>query len=183
MPIELLYFNAKVYNDIVKLAWATSMESNNSYFTIERSSGTVDFRFLQKINTEALGGNSSATLSYIANDLNPYSGVSYYRLKQTDLDGNFKYSDIVSVYFDKNKFVSVYPNPTRGTLYISGVDINQTSLKAEWFDMSGRSLLKETKPVQNGTATLNEQLNSGVYLLKITTSDGSIKVQNVIITK
>jgi len=183
LPIELLFFNAKVNKGIVNLGWATSIESNNSYFTVERGSGTADFRFLQKIGTEALGGNSSIPLHYIANDLNPYSGVSYYRLKQTDLDGNYTYSDIVPVNFDKNSFISVYPNPTRGTMYITGIDLNQNSLKIEWFDISGRSMLKETIPVQSGTATLNAQFNTGVYLLKITTSDGGINLQNVMIMK
>jgi hypothetical protein len=183
LPIELLYFNARPENGRTALSWATATESNNSYFTIEKSRDGSAFEFLQKLDSKAPNGNSSTPLNYTANDMNPFNGMNYYRLKQTDLDGNFKYSAIVQVSFDNRKTISVYPNPTSGILYISGVSINQSSLRVEWFDMSGRSLLQQTVPVQNGMATLNASFNSGVYILKIISADGSIKLQNVIITK
>jgi hypothetical protein len=129
-----------------------------------------------------LNGNSAVALNYTAQDVNPYTGVSFYRLRQTDLDGNSTYSTVVSVSFDKKKALSVYPNPSKGTLYISGA-VNETSLKVEWFDISGRALLQQIVPVQSGLATLNTQFNNGIYLLKITSSDGSFKLQNVIIMK
>jgi len=169
-------------NAKVDLGWTTPTESNNSYFTIERSKDGVNFEFLQKISSAALNGNSTVALNYTAQDLNPYTGVSFYRLRQTDLDGNSTYSTVVSVSFDKKKALSVYPNPSKGTLYISGAT-GETSLKVEWFDISGRSLSQQIVPVQGGLATLNTQFNNGIYLLKITSSDGSFKGQNVIIMK
>jgi len=130
-----------------------------------------------------LNGNSSVALNYAAQDGNPYSGVSYYRLKQTDLDGNYNYSKIVSVNFDKKQIISVYPNPTTGTIFISGVGTNENSLRVEWLDASGRIVLHETASVQNGVATLNTNLSNGVYLLRFMSSDGSFKIQAVIIRK
>jgi len=182
LPVGLLHFSAQPDNDKVDLGWTTSTESNNSYFTVERSKDGVNFEFLQRINSAALNGNSAIALNYTAQDVNPYTGVSFYRLRQTDLDGNSTYSTVVSVSFDKKLALSVYPNPSKGTLYISGA-VNETSLKVEWFDISGRALLQQIVPVQSGLATLNTQFNNGIYLLKIISSDGSFKLQNVIIMK
>lgn len=182
LPVGLLHFRALPDNNQVDLGWTTSTESNNSYFTVERSKDGVNFEAVRQISSAALNGNSSAPLNYTAQDPNPYAGISFYRLKQTDLDGNATYSVVISVSFDKKNVISAYPNPSKGTLYISGA-ANETSLKIEWFDISGRSLLQQIVPVQGGLAMLNTQFNNGIYLLKITASDGSVKLQNVIIMK
>lgn len=183
LPIGLLYFRAQPDNTSVDLQWATSSESNNSYFTVEKSKDGTNFDSIQRVGTEAPNGNSSSTLNYTAQDPNPYTGISYYRLKQTDLDGNSKYSNIVSVNFAKQHTLSVYPNPTRGAVYITGADLSETSLMVQWFDLSGRMLLQGTVPVSGGTATLNTNFNNGVYLLKLISSDGSYTVHNVIVLK
>jgi hypothetical protein len=183
LPVGLLHFAALPDNDKVDLGWTTSTESNNSYFTVERSKDGVNFEFVQQIPSAALNGNSSVALNYTAQDFQPYSGVSFYRLRQTDLDGHSTWSSVVSVSMDKKKVLSVYPNPSRGTLYISGASVSETSLKVEWYDLSGRSLLQQIVPVQGGLATLYTRFNNGSYLLKVTASDGSYTLQNVIIMK
>lgn len=183
LPASLLDFSARPDNDKVDLTWSTSMESNNNYFTIERSRDGVNFEFVQRVNSLAINGNSNTVLNYSAQDLNPYTGTSYYRLKQTDLDGNFKYSKTVTVNFDQQQSVTVYPNPAAGTIYIGGLGIHENKVNIEWFDLSGRSLFQQTVPVQHGIARLNTPVNTGVYLLKFVTEDGKIKVQNVIVAK
>jgi Secretion system C-terminal sorting domain len=182
LPIGLLFFDAVADNNRVDLTWSTSSESNNSYFTIEKSQDGINFVFVQRVNTQAFNGNSNLPLSYSTEDMNPYTGLSYYRLKQTDLDGQSRYSRIDPVNFDQKKAISVYPNPTRGTVYISGVDISQTSLTVEWLDVSGRLLSSENVPAQGGIAVLNPHFNNGVYLLRFM-SGGSFRMQNIIIMK
>jgi hypothetical protein len=183
LPIGLLYFNAAPSGSHVDLQWATSTESNNSYFTIERSKDGVSFTDLQQVATEAPGGNSSIQLNYSAQDLNPYTGTSYYRLRQTDLNGNDTYSNIVSVNFAGSSAISVYPNPARDVLYVTGLNANVTSVQTQWFDLSGKILLQGSIPVSGGTATLAVGLKNGYYLLKLTGSDGSYTVHNIIILK
>jgi hypothetical protein len=181
LPIDLLYFNAKPLHDQVALTWATAAETNNSYFSIEKSRDGQQFELLQRIASKAPGGNSSIAIDYAATDMNPYAGQSYYRLKQTDLDGNYSYSKIVSVGFSRNQSVSVYPNPTAGTIYISG--ISESSLRIEWYDMSGRNLLRQTVQVQNGMVVLNPPFDSGVYVLRYIAPDGNTVARNIIIRK
>lgn len=183
LPVGLLYFDAKPNSDQVDIQWATSSEANNSYYTVERSRDGMRFMTLQKVNTKAKNGNSNITLNYTAEDANPYSGVSYYRLKQTDIDGNSRYSRVVAVTFAAGQTVSVYPNPTTGTVYVSGIDRSQSNMTFEWFDVSGKLLVRQSAPVNYGVARLDTYLGNGVYLLKYVTAGGSVKLQNVIIRK
>jgi len=93
------------------LDWRTASEINNDYFTIERSVDGVNFEIIDIING---AGNSNNILHYETIDSNPLEGVSYYRLKQTDYDGQFEYSSIVSVRNHEETIsqeINVYPNP------------------------------------------------------------------------
>jgi len=87
-----LWLSADTTN--IELYWVTSNEINNDYFTIEKSNDGINFEIVEII----LGaGNSDILLEYSFVDKNPINGISYYRLKQTDFDGKFEYSDIISV--------------------------------------------------------------------------------------
>jgi hypothetical protein len=115
LPIELLSFDAKLKDDIVELTWTTASEINNDYFTIEK---TKDGKTFEQVATIKGAGTSNEVINYFAIDENPYQYISYYRLKQTDFDGKYKYSDLVSVnnphkYNYNNNGLIVYPNPSK----------------------------------------------------------------------
>jgi hypothetical protein len=182
LPIGLLDFSAVANNNHVDLDWTTGAESNNSYFTVERSHDGSTFEDVTRVNSQAINGNSSTPLHYAAQDMNPYSGTSYYRLKQTDLNGNTTYSKIIPVSFDRAQTVSIYPNPTRGTVYVGGLDQSEPTLNVEWYDVSGRLLSSEVVPVNGGVATLNPHFNNGVYLMRFM-AGGKFRMQSVMIMK
>ena len=94
LPIVLVSFDAEYTEGQVKLTWVTASEENNAYFTIERSLNAIDF---EEVLTREGAGNSQSTLEYRATDLNPPLGRVFYRLKQTDFNGTFEYSELVSV--------------------------------------------------------------------------------------
>jgi len=96
LPIELVTFNATPCNNNVCLDWSTATETNNDFFTIEKSQDGINFITVVQMNGS---GNSITSHSYTAVDDNPYSGVSYYRLKQTDYNGHITYSQIRMVDF------------------------------------------------------------------------------------
>ena len=183
LPTQLIYFNAQLVNSTVNLSWATASESNNHFFTIEKSRDGVNFDFFKQVDSKAFNGNSSDTLNYITYDHNPYQGLTYYRLSQTDLDGNVKYWNIVSVNNNQAQTVSIYPNPTTGNLFIKGLSLSETNLKIEWYDLIGRLMKQETTTVQNGIAQLNVQFSNGVYVLRYITADGTINEQRIIVRK
>jgi hypothetical protein len=183
LPIGLLDFNATPDNNQVDLQWTTAMESNNNYFTVERSQDGSAFDSIARIGTEAPDGNSSSPLNYTAVDPHPFMGLSYYRLKQTDLNGNSAYSTVVPVDFTRRQNFSVYPNPSKGAIYVTGLDVNTATMMTQWFDMSGKLLSQAVVPVQGGSAGMSVNLNNGIYLLKLTFPDGTSSVHNIIILK
>ena len=94
LPIELLYFRGSEHNSTNILDWVTASEDNNDYFTIEKTKDGINWEIVVR---EPGAGNSSIQRSYTSVDFNVESIINYYRLKQTDYDGRFKYSDIISI--------------------------------------------------------------------------------------
>lgn len=115
LPIELADFTA-TYNteyEGADLYWKTLSELNNDYFTIERSRNAFDF---EEVTTVQGAGTTTLASEYFAFDPNVEPGVTYYRLKQTDYDGQYKYSEIRAVNVLKDGFdvLTFFPNPTSG---------------------------------------------------------------------
>jgi len=102
LPIELLSFEARLSGEVINLVWTTASETNNDYFTVERSKNGLDFEDIIKVDG---AGTSQRGITYLAVDDNPPlfplnkggQGVVYYRLKQTDYDETFTYSKIVAI--------------------------------------------------------------------------------------
>jgi hypothetical protein len=183
LPIKLVYFKAQPDGSKVDLSWETATESNNRGFTIEKSSDGGNFTALTFVPTQADGGNSSVSLDYSAVDPAPYTGVTYYRLAQTDLDGKISYSGVVAVHFDGTASISVFPNPSRGTVWISGLDNSLSTVAVTLYDLSGKPVLEANSTVQGGMVRLDTRLSNGVYVLRVQYPGGPAVVRNIIILK
>ena len=163
LPIELISFNAQVKNDAVHLTWSTATEINNDYFTIERSRDAIHFEPIKKI---AGAGNSMTTINYETYDRNPYSGTSYYRLKQTDFDGTYSYSDIRTVRVYESFKARIYPNPTsQNETFIIEVDTDDV-YTIQVTDLSGRTVLTKTN-LRDQRIELDARFKAGVYIVSI----------------
>jgi hypothetical protein len=107
LPIQLIDFTAQVFGDKVQLNWATASELNNHYFTVQRSADGVEF---EQVGEVAGAGTTTLEKHYQLTDNSPKGGTSYYRLKQTDFDSKFTFSDIISVdMLNKTEF-AITPN-------------------------------------------------------------------------
>lgn len=119
LPVELKSFTADLEDNKVIIQWATASEINNDHYEIERSKDAITFEAIGS----AKGNNfSSSESSYHFYDMNPITGISYYRLKQVDTDSTVHYSliDIVENYTQTDfKF---YPNPVSDYLHIVSSD-------------------------------------------------------------
>ena len=110
MPVRLIYFKAIEQDGSIRLEWATTSEENFDFFTIERSSNGISFYEYGKIFSKTRF--SSAIKRYEFIDEMPFIGLSYYRLKSTDLDGSSEYHDVVAVTMDDiGPEILLYPNP------------------------------------------------------------------------
>lgn len=110
LPIQLLSFTAELYSPKqVDLNWTTEGEINNDYFTVERSADGTTFKALSTIKSI---GTTSQKHEYHSIDMEPLTGISYYRLKQTDYNGKYTYSHIVPIdNSDVDENIVVFPNP------------------------------------------------------------------------
>jgi hypothetical protein len=159
------------------------MEANSDYFTVERSADGISFDSVLRVATLAPNGNSNIQLDYSAYDLTPLTGASFYRLKQTNLDGSTKYSGVVAVNFTQQTPVAVYPNPSRGTVYVSGLPATASTIQVAWYDLSGKLLLQQMATPQGGLLMLNTYFNNGDYILKLQSPDGTTITRTVIMMK
>lgn len=189
LPIELISFDAKANkNKQVDLTWVTASEKNNSYFTIERSANGTEFEPIEIVSSKAIGGNSSSILNYSTVDKKPFSGVSYYKLKQTDFDGTSKYSNVVAVNIeDEENTFDIYPNPVDAgnTINLRLNYPDQKSVLVVLLDINGKKIYSKVIVVEKGNDTvtaidLEEKIAAGVYTI-VATSDNSIYKQKLII--
>ena len=170
LPVELLNFNAVMNNRIVDLTWQTASEHNNDFFTVERSADGFNF---EPILYKDGAGNSTTLLSYSDKDVQPLEGVSYYRLKQTDFDGAFEYSEIRVVSTSDDAQVLVYPNPSSGNVNIRS---NQVLKNIQLITADGRIVLTEKELME-----LNLNLASGVYHLQYDFKESTFSKKIVIV--
>lgn len=116
LPIELLYFNSSCdKSDGNTLSWASATETNNNYFTIDKSINGVTWDELAKMPG---AGNSTYARYYSIKDIYSGESLSYYRLSQTDYNGKVTHLGVVACDGKKSSGVKIYPNPTSDLLNI-----------------------------------------------------------------
>lgn len=185
LPIKLVKFEANSNSDRIDLNWVTAVEINNDFFTIEKSS---DLKTWEVISTIKGAGNSNINIEYFEVDYSPYFGVSYYRLKQTDFDGQFTYSNVIPVKFNKHSTVemSLFPNPVvRGQeLKIKFSDLIQNEVLIVMRDVKGEEFYSKVVLGYEDNALIavpiSKDIPSGVYLITAS-SDNQVYNQKVII--
>lgn len=176
LPIELTSFDASLIRDQVNLTWVTASELNNDFFTIERAS---DIEKFDKVSIVKGQGTIKSKTNYSFIDESPLPGTSYYRLKQTDFDGKFTYSELRKIeYTLSSTRLNVYPNPIVDNKFsveliglqpgevaplrvvnLQGASIHNSSFKA---DASGKIL----------TTIELDRAPSGLYLVIVNVSTG-----------
>lgn len=165
LPVKWLYFNATDQGKEVLLNWGTAQEEFNDYFTVERSADFVNIRELMQV-PGALVSNQPLQYSYV--DKAPLSGVSYYRIRQTDLNGEVTYTDWESINKTAGKAIALYPNPASD--FIMFTNRTQEAGLIQLFDVSGRIVLSRKVDVSEKQMTLMlSSLISGIYQLQFST--------------
>jgi hypothetical protein len=166
LPVTLTDFNARrIAKDFVALDWSTSLEQNDRGFDVQRRlDNDSTFGSVAFVPSLAPGGNSSEPLHYYFTDTNAYAGISYYRLRQVDLDNHFSYSAIKAVpgLAGSGITVSLYPNPGHGqfTLRVDGTD---GSFGAIITDDRGQTI-RSIRATGNSNVSVSG-LQAGIYFI------------------
>lgn len=175
LPIELMSFSAKCNDNKVNLNWVTASETNNDYFTIERSKNAQNWEY---VNNVIGAGNSNKPTNYSIDDDQPIEGSSFYRLKQTDYDGEFTYSEITPVACESSE------NLFEMLAIIQGQQNDEiilvfTAPEGEKFDYSvidntGKLIQHKSEKAIGGLNEIHIKtigLNEGIYLITLQNSE------------
>ncbi len=188
LPVELLRFEAWVSDEKVNLEWETGSETNNDYFTIEK---TTDGELFETVTTVQGSGNSSVPREYSCTDYSPLVGSSYYRLSQTDFDGQTEFFPMIEVYYEKllqTPHLQVFPNPAQSHNYNIRVNnIENTTFELTIFDDLGNRLYSSqfSDADNDGYILLTPdrlqlQLKQGLYFINIQSKHYQLRKKMII---
>lgn len=168
LPIELLNFDGQKEASKVKLFWTTTYEKDNDYYTIEKSSDAINFFSIGDLKSK---GNSFSNLEYELYDNNPFSGINYYRLNQTNINKTFKYSQTISIAFNNDYDFSIFPNPLNNnqSLLITLNNLFKSQIELSIYDASGKIVISRFFKLADQKQIILENLNlsSGIYIVRL----------------
>ncbi len=173
LPLELITFDGEDIGDVNHLYWTTESEINNDHFILERSADGANFEQLGTING---AGNTSALTNYDYYDQHPLTGINYYRLRQVDNDGEYTFSEIISL---ENKVVAelslaVYPNPTAGIFNVGLTAPEDCDVAIDILNELGQMVQTMKSEVHNGRNNIQLDLTSfdhGIYTVRVRACD------------
>jgi hypothetical protein len=172
LPSDGFVALANLNGNIATVRWSTLWEQNTDHFVLERSLDNNNFSATG--NTIAAAGNSDDKLYYQQPDnissLLQYP-VIYYRVKLVDLDGKFKYSNVVAVRLNKVSGITTWPNPFNSSITINITASQNTEFTIRLTDVAGKTILTNTRPVSKGISQITyselDKLAAGVYILDV----------------
>jgi len=173
LPVEWVSFDAQNAGAQVQVSWTTATEINSDYFTVERSADGLNFQKLLKVQA---AGNSLGLRQYQALDDQPLIGISYYRLRQADLDGSESLTPIVAVQRGQtaSSTAAVWPNPTSGLLQWSGNVSRNGVYTVSVMNLTGVEVLRQTLDLEAGVQSFGLDISAfpqGSYLLRVQGAD------------
>jgi len=167
-PIELLSFTGTVQKTGNQLNWATATERDNDYFTLERSFDGINFKEIAQIDG---AGNSNHAIRYSYLDKEARTGNSYYRLLQTDFDGNTEVTSKVIVLFKTDiSNINVYPVPAESEVVVSFIATEASQYDLEIYNVVGKVIeiisIETIDGLNNFRLDISSYAN-GLYLVKM----------------
>ncbi|MGP8214542.1 MAG: beta strand repeat-containing protein [Bacteroidia bacterium] len=171
LPIQLTSFTAQCQNYYALLQWTTATETDNDYFTIDRTQDGINFTTIAVVKG---AGTSSASHTYSAIDESPLPGISYYRISQTDLDGNTEqFNTIVFESCENSESVNAY------CINDNTIDMQVNSNSPGIYTLTLINMFGQVISTQNINVSaglkdykINAQVARGVYILQITGGEG-----------
>ncbi len=180
LPVTWLYFRGKAAQQKVILEWATISEGNNNYFTIEKSIDGRSFSEMTRVSSSS--NNFTGNLFYTFTDEQPYAST-YYRISQTDIDGNQKYYKTINIKIDNNKSFVTKQYIQGDIIYIQTSGASSGNGSLELFNIEGRKI--SSQPIilsnENRTYQINKSLNKGIYIIIIRSGNEKIYSEKIIV--
>ncbi|RYD94271.1 MAG: T9SS type A sorting domain-containing protein [Sphingobacteriales bacterium] len=173
LPVNIISFKGNVNHNQVDLAWATASEVNSAYFEVQRSADGKTYNAIGKVEAR---GNSTSKVNYSLTDYAPLAGVSYYRLRQVDLDGEVSFFGPVAARIEGTVLpLSVYPNPAFDVAKFNVALAPNETAQVRVVSVIGATVLQQTISAKSGSAhELNvNSLQPGTYVIEVTSAAGT----------
>jgi cephalosporin-C deacetylase len=174
IPVELVDFKGQLTPTGTVLTWSTASEFNNKFFEVERSTDGTTWKVVTRMNGK---GNSNSVSNYNYTDGSVFS-VVYYRLKQIDGNGKFKYSKTINLSRNRDASIDIFPNPVGREFTVK---INDTVRKVEvkLIDMTGKLWIVQTFNSNQRTYEVS-WLPRGKYFMHVKYNDGEVVVKSFV---
>ncbi|MBL7731069.1 MAG: hypothetical protein JNM88_07825 [Chitinophagaceae bacterium] len=185
LPVSLSAFNTRMQHGQADLSWKTEQETNSLSFEIERSGDNSHFKQLASVPAH---GNSAQPLAYTYTDVSPLKGISYYRLKQVDIDGRFTYSAVKRVdnRVEGLELKNIFPNPVSSNkeMNLEVLTGKPCMLTMNLFSQAGLLVLHSEKRFISGQQNwklLLPSLSGGVYEVMISDGEGNSLTERLVV--
>ncbi len=167
LPVEFISFKGMPLDNSNRLLWKVNELGNNAGFDVERKyEGEAQFTKVDFVAAKT-GVTGAIDYTYDDNKVDLVKRMALYRLKQTDRNGNYKYSDIVSVKRDQVGKMVLFVTATNSSLTVrTGYRPDVKNVSITIFDQQGRSLRSVTQQFQDATLDISS-VPSGVYYVKV----------------
>lgn len=177
LPVTLLSFNTVSNKENQVLSWTYESPENFSYFDIEHSRDAKNFTSIGKVlEGENISGKFTANFTHI----NPGSGFHYYRLKMLDLNGSFKYSQVIQCKIESISFIRPLSTFISSEGLSISVERSVRLLELTLVDQLGRRVYHSKQPAEKGFLNIPiTHLNQELYYLQIN-ADGEINTYKLI---
>lgn len=174
LPISLLRFSAMKTGGGITVSWTTATEHDCKSFVVERSKDARNGSW-GSIGALPAAGSSSGR-DYKLLDRNPATGVNYYRLRTTNVNGTYILSNVASVRVDSQlPGVNVFPSPVGSRCTVSGT---LPGSLISLIDMTGRPL-KQIVAAGIDKVEIG-RLQAGTYMLRAVNMAGTTTTINLI---
>lgn len=177
LPVELVHFDVIKQGEAAQLDWVTMSEVNNDYFVVERSRDNILYSAVRVLDGQ---GNSTEATWYSALDENPFPGISYYRLKQVDYDGEFSYSDVKSFTIEHAGKLVVLPTENGNQVNILFNAQHSGAEQLFVYDFSGRMVFSKNISFMHGFNSVKldmSDLSRGMYFLSFAAGEEIYKAK------
>ncbi len=164
LPVDLLSFEGEVLAKVNQLTWETANEINSLGFNIEKSKNGLAFDSIGFVPS-----TNNQEVEYVFDDINPWSGSNFYRLKQLDENEDFKYSHIIHLQRKTDFDFRIIENPFQQTLFIEVATNVVIDANISIFAVDGRIVRTQDIKLQDGIRNLQYDLSDlipGNYMVR-----------------
>jgi len=176
LPVQLVYFKAFKRHQGAICKWEISSYYKTKYFVVEKS---LDGIYWEDVGKIPLENKESSSNTYSISDDSPFSGISYYKLSEVDINDNITPYSISMLEMESSNNLKIYPNPSHGELNIE-VTAESEASTFELSDVHGK--LRYKIQLSSGVHTLEKiVIESGIYIARLKTNR-TFTTQKIVVT-